>query len=233
MKDTILCDPRLLSAASFARSGAIVADVGTDHAYLPVYLVSNGIASRAVASDINKGPLVSAQKNIALKGLSHKIDTCLADGLDGIDEYSPEDIYILGMGGELIYRIVSGSELPKRHGVRLILQPMTHPQDLRCGLWRDGFDIIDECMVRDGERIYQIIVAEYDGVSREGSKIECLLGKKNLQTRCSELGLLAEIHARGLKKRIDGLSASGTRDEDAEVLYEELMKIARGDYNDN
>ena len=98
--------PRLLCAASMVRKGAVVADVGTDHAYLPVYLVLAGIAERAVASDINAGPLSRAEANIRKFSLSSQINTRLTPGLTGIEEFAPTDILISGMGGELIDSIL-------------------------------------------------------------------------------------------------------------------------------
>lgn len=232
MKEYTLDDIRLSTAASFARVGAVAADIGTDHAHLALHLVLSGKAPKAVASDINEGPLAAAKHNIEQYGLSDRIDTVLTDGLDNIDSYAPEDIYILGMGGELIYRIVSQSELPRAGRVRLILQPMTHPQDLRRGLLKDGFLIVDEACVRDGERIYQLIVAEYDGVKRELSEVEYWLGRINLSRKTDEVVALAEKYARALKKRIDGLGEAGVKDAEAELLYSEFLKIAKGNQND-
>ena len=85
----------------------MVADVGTDHAYLPIYLVSAGVAHRAVASDINQGPLSRAEANIQRFSLSSQISTRLTPGLAGIAEFAPTDILICGMGGELIASILA------------------------------------------------------------------------------------------------------------------------------
>ena len=130
-----IADLRLAAAVSFGRKGKRVADIGTDHASLPIFLVGNGISDSALACDINIGPLNAAKKNIDAAGLSNKIDTKLTDGLKGIEDFKPEDIYILGMGGELIWRIINDSELARVDGIRLILQPMTHAHDLRRGLY--------------------------------------------------------------------------------------------------
>ena len=161
-----IADLRLAVAASFGRPGKRVADIGTDHASLPIFLVGNGVTDSALACDINIGPLNAAKRNIEAAGLSDKINTKLTDGLEGIADFKPEDIYILGMGGELIWRIIENSELPRSEGIRLILQPMTHAHDLRQGLYDNGFNIVGETLTRDRERVYQIIVAEYDGAVR-------------------------------------------------------------------
>lgn len=221
-----IADRRLEAAASFARQGARVADIGTDHASLPIYLVGNGIAPSALACDINEGPLRAAKANIASAALSDKIATRLTDGLNGVEDYAPEDIYVLGMGGELIARIVLASHLSKMKGVRLILQPMTHPHDLRADLYDNGYDIVDETLVKDRDRVYQIIVAEYDGVVRTATPTELWLGKKNIERGGEELRGLAALYASGLAKKIKGCAESGKSDEKTIELYLELTKLA-------
>lgn len=222
-----IADLRLAAAASLGRKGKRVADVGTDHASLPIFLVGNGYAPYAVACDINIGPLNAAKHNISAASLSEKIDIFLTDGLTGVEKYTPEDIYILGMGGELIWRIVNESEYVKNRGVRLILQPMTHAHDLRKGLYSNGFDIIDETLVRDRDRVYQIIVAEFDGITKSASDVELWLGKKNLNNRGKDLSDMASLYAKALKKKIDGCSKSGTLDHADVQLYERFVDIAQ------
>jgi len=108
-------DGRLMSAAPFVRGG-VIADIGTDHAYLPVWLLLTGRVQGAVATDIREGPLRTAARTVERYGLSGKISLILADGLAGIEKYHPDDIIIFGMGGELIASIIekaSGSEILK------------------------------------------------------------------------------------------------------------------------
>lgn len=221
-----IVDRRLEVAASFGRRGARVADIGTDHASLPIYLVGNGISPCALACDINEGPLRAAKINIASAELSDSIDTRLTDGLNGIEDYDPEDVYVLGMGGELISRIVLSSELSRKVGVRLILQPMTHTHDLRRDLLANGFNIVDETLVRDRDRVYQIIVAEYDGIVRTATQVELWLGKKNIECGGEDLRTLASLYAFGLEKKIKGYAEAGKKDDQANELYCELKKLA-------
>jgi tRNA (adenine22-N1)-methyltransferase len=222
-----IVDSRLAAAASYGRPGKVVADIGTDHASLPIYLVGNGFSPKAVACDINKGPLDSAKRNITLAFLSDKIDTLLTDGLRGVDAFLPEDIYILGMGGELIWRIINDSEYAKTSGVRLILQPMTHAQDLRNGLYSHGFNIIDESLVCDRDRVYQIIVAEFDGIIRSANTEELWLGKINIERGGAQLSNIAATYARALKKKIDGCSSNGLADTETQSLYERFLSLSR------
>ena len=162
--------PRLMTAVPYVRGGCLLADVGTDHAYLPIYLceqgrltpviAGNGESLCAIASDINKGPVERADQHIEAAGLSGVIRTVRTDGLTGLDTYDPADIIIFGMGGELIAAILEAAPWVNREGRRLILQPMTHAEKLREYLLSAGFAIVGETLSREGERIYQTICAE-------------------------------------------------------------------------
>ena len=163
--------PRLSCALPYVRPGRLLADVGTDHAYLPIYLcqakiltpvtAKNGAVICAVASDINKGPVERAELHIVAEGQASRITTLCTNGLHGLEVYDPKDIVIFGMGGELILTILEEAPWIQEAGVRLILQPMTHPEKLREGLAKLGFAITGESLCAEGERIYQIICADY------------------------------------------------------------------------
>lgn len=167
----IKLSPRLACAVPYVRPGRLLADVGTDHAYLPIYLCQAGILTpvtakngqllSAVASDINKGPVERADLHIASAGLTSHIHTVCTDGLHGLQAYAPQDIIIFGMGGELILSILQAAPWLREEGTRLILQPMTHPEKLREGLWKMGFALVGETLCQEGERIYQILCADY------------------------------------------------------------------------
>ncbi len=220
--------PRLMGAVGFIRHNSVVADVGTDHAYLPIYLCLKGITERAVASDINEGPINRATANIRAFGLDGKIITVKTDGIPDtairdLCKGSPTDIIIFGMGGELISDIISRSEHFRRCGTRLILQPMTHPEILRGFLYGNGYEITDEILVKD-DRIYQIICAEYTGSNTCCSDAELLVGKINTE-RGGELfreyvsGRIAVLSAVA-----EGKKRSGADAEQELKLIAELRK---------
>lgn len=165
-RSSLKISKRLLAAAGFARKGSFIADVGTDHAYLPIFLCENGYARGAVASDVNRGPTERAKANISAHALDDKIAVRLCDGLDGIESFSPDDIFMLGMGGELIVSLLSKADWIKKNGICLILQPMTHPEAVRSYLLDSGFAITGESLVED-DKIYQIIRAEFRGKAGE------------------------------------------------------------------
>ncbi len=215
---------RLSTAASYVRSGAFVADIGTDHAYLPIYLVSSGKVEAALASDVNSGPIKTAQENIARHSLQEKIFTQIANGLDGIEKYAPTDIVICGMGGELIAKILDESEYVKNGNVRLVLQPMTSVYELREYL-SNGFSTIAENVVCEDGKIYQIICAIYDGVNRKYTKAELELGKKNIESGSAEFVELLNSTIAKKHKKLKGLKLGGQETSEIEEEIKELERI--------
>jgi tRNA (adenine22-N1)-methyltransferase len=149
--------PRLATIAQSVPQGAIVADVGTDHGYIPVYLTAAGICPKAYASDIKEGPIASAKKNIAAYGMEEKVTALVAPGLEGLEQSDADTIVIAGMGGEMIRDIIKASDLAKKEGVTLILQPMTSQEDLKRYLFSHGFQVREERICQEGEKFYTIL----------------------------------------------------------------------------
>ena len=161
----IKLDSRLMAVASMVRQNSRLADIGTDHAYIPVYLLNEGVISEAIAADINEGPIKNADKNIASYGLSDKIKTFLSDGLKSLPENCADDIIIAGMGGILISEILESCSWVKTKNIRIIAQPMTHAEKVREFFINNGFRIINEAATEDARHKYCVIVAEYDDSS--------------------------------------------------------------------
>ncbi|MBQ2999210.1 MAG: SAM-dependent methyltransferase [Clostridia bacterium] len=220
--------PRLRCAAEVVRQGAYIADVGTDHAYLPIVLLSEGKICGGVVSDINEGPIARAKEHIGACGMTELLTAKRCDGLSELEEDHPEDIFILGMGGELIARILSDAPWTKAPSIRLILQPMTHPELLRRFLLSEGYSIVDEVLVKD-EKIYQIICAEYSGIPqhRAYSELELLLGREPLRRGgplCEEL--LA--HWRDvLSVRLAGKQKAGSDASEEERLLKQIGELTK------
>lgn len=203
-------DERLLCAASLVRQGSRVADIGTDHAYLPIYLVESGRSPSAIASDIRVGPADSARKNVAAAGLCDRIEVRLGDGLSGIAPDEVDDIVIAGMGGETIAAILQGAEWVKDAHYRLILQPMTRAEDLRRYLLTNGFEIDEERVVPDGRRLYTVMAATYTGANPVTDEAAYYRGKLPPEG----MALLKKDIAR-LQKKADGCRAAGKEHEAA------------------
>lgn len=166
---------RLSAVASLVRQGSSVADVGTDHGYIPVYLCKTGVICKAVACDINQGPLSSCQALVSQEGLSDFIEVRLSDGLEKISENEIDTIIIAGMGGELIVRILSNcSYIKNKH---LILNPMTHPEIARKFLYDNGFEINNDVVVEDAGHCYSVFDAVYTGVIAPKTRKDYFLGE--------------------------------------------------------
>ena len=193
-------DSRLRSAIPYLTPGGRAADIGTDHAYLPIYLVREGILSHALACDVNEGPIQSARANIRGAGLENQIATLRTDGLHGVEAYAPDDVMIFGMGGELIVRILSEAEWIKGRKVGLILQPMSRAAVLRRWLTGNGFCILGETLTFE-DKYYQTIHARWQGDAEAYTEEECLLGRWNIETRPPLFRGFLE-HEIGVRERI-------------------------------
>lgn len=153
--------PRLLTVAKMVKNSDSVADIGTDHAYVPVYLVKNGIIKSSLAMDINEGPLKKADENIRKFSLSDKIKTRLSDGMQKLDNKEADTVIIAGMGGILINRILEQDKDRLTDVKNYILQPMTAIAETREYLEKNGFVITDEKLVKEDDKIYTVISASY------------------------------------------------------------------------
>ena len=152
---------RLETVASFVPQGAVLLDVGSDHAYLPIELVEKGHIERAIAGEVVEGPYQSAVKNVESHGLSEKIQVRLANGLAAFEESDQVSVItIAGMGGRLIASILEEGFDKLAHVERLILQPNNREDELRSWLQDNGFQIIAESILEEAGKFYEIIVAE-------------------------------------------------------------------------
>ena len=176
-----MLNQRLLACANFVRYNAHVCDVGTDHAQLPVYLIEQGIAETAIASDIVPKPLESAKRTISAHGLNSVIQTILSDGLQQIPPDGLTDIVIAGMGGETMIHILETAPFPL-DDMHLILQPMTKAEILREWLYLNAFDIVQETFVKDGKFVYVIMCVQKTGAVHVPDVKECWFGKADLST---------------------------------------------------
>lgn len=217
--------PRLLTAASFVRSGATVADVGTDHAYLPIYLVSAGIANCAIASDINEGPLARAEANVRKYDLSDRISLRLTPGLAGIEADAPTDILICGMGGELIASILEAATFVRDPKIRLILQPMSSARELRLWLAENGFEIVEERFAAEKEKLYVVMCAHYKGVPYPLSEIDSYVGSGTADQLFGEW-IRRQIIA--VSKQVNGLAKAGREDPALNALLQGLQERLDG-----
>ena len=152
---------RLEFVASFVPQGAILLDVGSDHAYLPIELVERGQINSAIAGEVVEGPYQSAVKNVEAHGLKEKIQVRLANGLAAFEESDQVSVItIAGMGGRLIARILEEGLDKLANVKRLILQPNNREDDLRIWLQDNGFQIVAESILEETGKFYEILVVE-------------------------------------------------------------------------
>lgn len=202
-------DGRLNSVGKFVRQGAEFADIGTDHAYLPIYLLKAGRIKSAVASDINEGPLSSARANANEAGLSDRIRFILTDGARGLERFGLTDVAIAGMGGELIADIIDASAFLKDEKIRLILQPMSKQSYLRRYLAEHGFEVVMEEYSSSAGKFYVTMCVEYTAKPHTIDDYEAELGKREfLSEPTKEARGYLEKKKKSFLRAANGKSAS-------------------------
>lgn len=174
---------RLLKISSLVDCCDCLADIGTDHAYIPIFLISNCICKRAIASDIGRGPLDKALKNVTQEGFNDKIECRLGGGFSTISPFEAQAAIIAGMGGNLIRDIIdSGMDVFKSLDY-CIIQPVQNPEVVRGYIYEKGFKIIDEELVLEDNKFYEIIKIAYDTNVKQVDEIYLEVGKKLVEKK--------------------------------------------------
>ncbi len=209
---------RLLACAGFVAPGDRVADIGCDHGYLSIYLLTNGIARSVIASDVKEGPLQSAMRNAEKYGVKDKMELYLSDGVRNI----PRDFDTLvcaGMGGDTMMHILEQSRWLEDKKYRLILQCQSKRPELRQWLYDAGYRINRETLAKDGKFVYSIMEVVFDpghGISPAEAYITPQLLLDNHP-------LLPEYYRRvknGVELTILGLRRAGS---DQLPIYEQIL----------
>lgn len=165
-----------------------LADIGTDHAYIPIFLYKNNKIKNAIACDISKGSLQKAKDNIKKYGLDNKIKTRLSDGLEKITlEDKIETIVIAGMGGMLILNILKKGNIIANNSKELILQPQKDIDKVRKYLIENSFKIIDDEILKDDNKYYTIIKAIKGNEPTPYTKVEYIFGRFEINNKCQIL----------------------------------------------
>ncbi|MCQ2417764.1 MAG: class I SAM-dependent methyltransferase [Oscillospiraceae bacterium] len=212
---------RLLCCASLIQ-GDVICDIGTDHAYLPAYLLASGKASHIVATDVKQGPLNAAAVTLKKYHVAENATLILSDGFDKVPPSRITDVVIAGMGGETIRDILSAKSAAfVKKGVNLVLQPMTKAEILRGWLAENGFEIRRETAVKD-THIYTVLQVQYTGNVQTLSEAETYYGK------LKPGDVMAKYYIAGVTERLDtraaGLEASH-REEDAQAVRRLIAEI--------
>ena len=215
-------DKRLVTCAKLC-TGDFVCDVGTDHGYLPCFMIKENMCKKALACDVAPMPLKSAEEHINREGLSDRIKTVLSDGLDNVPPEGITDVVMAGMGGELIARLLEKCPWVK-NGVNLVLQPMTKWDVLRKWLYDNGFEVKKELACTEGQFAYSVMQAVYTGKT---PSYDC-------DDRYLQFGFVKpegegkEYIARQAK-RIFVAGSGMMKSEDKKELGERLVKLAQSE----
>ena len=165
---------RLKMAASFVTEGYTLADVGTDHGYVPIYLLQQKKIPSAIAMDIKEGPLLRAKEHIALYGLNKYIQTRLSDGVAALKPGETDAILIAGMGGGLVMHILKDGSGVCHNAKELILQPQSELEHVRAFLRQEGYEILAEEMVLEEGKFYPMMKVCYTGTFSTQDNVELL-----------------------------------------------------------
>lgn len=220
MKRPFSLSPRLAAVAELVPPGTRLADVGTDHGRLPVWLIQHGVVDRAVASDLRPGPLSRARALAERWAVADRISFRLCDGLSGIRAEEAQTVTVAGMGGETISDILAAVPWSGQPGHRYIVQPMSGLDGLRRYLSGHGFAIRRETLVEEGRTLYVVLLAEPGEmppltvgeiwVGRQSKEQDSPLREKYLE---QELGKL--------RRAAEGLShAERAEDQAKRIWYE-------------
>ena len=203
MNNKINLDSRLLMCAEFVRKDAKLADIGTDHAYLPLWLCLGGKCPSAIAADINPEPLCRGEAAIKAAGAENLVKTRLSDGLKKINCDEANDFVIAGMGGELIAKILDECSYSKNPEKHFILQPMTRSEVLIKYLCENGFEILkqDCCIVSN--KCYTVLLTSYTGKDFCYDEIFYYIGKLDSKSKESHRKFI-ENHISRLEKQARG-----------------------------
>lgn len=151
---------RLRTIANLVPINTIIADIGTDHGYIPVYLIENKIAKKAIGTDISRNSLEKIIQFVKLKGLEESIDIRLGDGFEVLKPFEIDTVIIAGMGGMLIKEILDNHKSITNTITNFILQPNIASEELREYLYKNNFLICDEKLVKESDKYYEIIYAK-------------------------------------------------------------------------
>ncbi len=216
-------DNRLMAIADLVRKDKVFADIGTDHAYLPVYLVEKGIIKKGIAADLRVGPLENARDAVVSYGYTEQIELRLSDGLDNFKENEVEEIAVAGMGGLLISEFINRTDWLKNENIHLILQPMTHVEELRKTLFDNNFIIDREVVAKDGDKLYIILSVYYYKGQTAYTDLDLIVGKLTHNSDDLSNEYLAKIHNK-YKKKLDALKKADKACAELEQLVGELKQ---------
>ncbi|MDO4633039.1 MAG: class I SAM-dependent methyltransferase [Eubacteriales bacterium] len=227
---------RLLAIAGLAEEAERLADIGTDHAHIPIALALRGRLKHAIAMDINRGPLLRAEENIALFGLSEKIETRLSDGAEALLPGEADTVVIAGMGGALMVRILTDGASQLAQTETLVLQPQSELSEFRKKLHALGYRVLKEDMVFEDGKYYPMMKVTH-GKEEAWSETEYCYGRELIRTKHPVLSDYLQKERANYESILAGLQKRLTVEEEDSAAYvrikhrseeiEEALKLNR------
>ena len=224
---------RLQAVANLVTPGYIMADIGTDHGYIPIYLIENNIVPSAIAMDINEGPLERARLHVSSCGFSDKIDLRLSDGMAAIEAGEVESAIIAGMGGGLVMHILQAFPAVTNSLKEFVLQPQSEIAKVRRFLLNTGFHFVTENMILEDGKFYPMmkVLPPDEGQEKEHwNDTEVYYGKYLLESQNPVLKSFIEKEItlkRDLIKDLKGQNSDRARERMNE-LHKELARAEEG-----
>lgn len=217
--------PRLQKIADLIKPCNCIADIGTDHAYLPVYLTISEKCNFAVASDISSGPLSRAETTVNQYGQSHRIDLRLGSGVDTLAPNEADAIVIAGMGGIIITEIIKSRPEIFKTAKQILIQPMSSVPELRENLFEIGYEITDEYLAKEDKKIYNIISVIPCKTPAKYTPAEIYAGKLLMDNKPEHFEEYIYLKKKQLENMIEGLKKSTIENTNSK-LHEsiELLK---------
>lgn len=229
-KKDILLSKRMQMVADMVTRGNVAADIGCDHGFVSIYLVEQGICPHVIAMDVNEGPLLRAKEHVAERGLEEHIDIRLSDGIDKLKEKEADSVFIAGMGGRLVIKILSDHLKKVKELKEVILQPQSELHLVRHFLAEQGMTIVQEDMVEDAGKFYPCMKAVWKADKAEYTELEewygpILLGERHpvlYQYLLREQNMFAQITEEIRKNAKTGV----TEDTKEETIQNRIRQIA-------
>ena len=228
---------RLEMVASFVERGSRIADIGTDHGYLPIALIERGVSPGAIAMDIGQGPLARAKEHVLACGMEDKIELRLSDGLAELKPGEADSVVIAGMGGELVLHILEQGRALWESKVAFVLYPQSELDKVRNYLDNNGFCIASEAIFFDEGKFYTVMLAKRGRMSL-GRPAHYLYGKYLMEARDSVLALYLEkekARMQAILRELEGQETKKAQEAREKLLCElgwikEVQDEMQGDY---
>ena len=215
---------RLQKIADLVPEDSIVCDIGTDHGYIPVYLIKNNISKKVIGTDISKGSLDKIIELVKKEGLEDRIESRLGDGLDILEENEVDSLIIAGMGGILISEILEEGRGIAEDIKNFILQPMVGSEELRRYLVDNDYKIVTEDLLFEEGKFYEIILAQR-GSQNIDKEIHYEISELLIKNRHPLLREFLEYKINKVKKILDEIKNIKT--EGSKEKYKELKSLLK------